>query len=163
MATRSTIAVQHADGRVSQIYCHWDGYLSHNGKLLFLHYPTLERVEKLVSHGAISSLAEHIDPFDDQPAHTFDQSQKGVTVYYGRDRGEENCEPVIFRDMYHFTDEMNLEEYDYLFCAGQWRLRQRKGNFVIITPEMVGVEPEQGSHIGLVPIQNYLARFLITE
>ena len=28
MATTSTIAVQHTDGTVSQIYCHFDGYLS---------------------------------------------------------------------------------------------------------------------------------------
>ena len=31
MATRSTIAMEQPDGRVMQIYCHWDGYLGHNG------------------------------------------------------------------------------------------------------------------------------------
>jgi hypothetical protein len=140
MATRSTIAVQHADGTISQIYCHWDGYLSHNGKLLFLHYPTLERVEQLVSHGDISSLAENIDPFDDQPAHTFDQSQKGVTVYYGRDRGEENCEPVLFDDYSSFIDNRNRESYDYYFTNGKWYLiviRRNGVKLVKITPKMI--------------------------
>ncbi len=51
MATRSTIAVQHNDGTISQIYCHWDGYLEYNGKILLTHYSTLESVEDLVKYG----------------------------------------------------------------------------------------------------------------
>ena len=38
MATRSTIALEFADGTVEQVYCHWDGYLAHNGQLLLKHY-----------------------------------------------------------------------------------------------------------------------------
>ena len=56
MATRSTIAVEHADGTVSQVYCHWDGYLTHNGQILLDHYDTQEKAEQLVSLGSISSL-----------------------------------------------------------------------------------------------------------
>ncbi len=37
MATRSTIALEFADGTVEQVYCHWDGYLDHNGALLRDH------------------------------------------------------------------------------------------------------------------------------
>ena len=38
MATRSTIALEFADGTVQQVYCHWDGYIDHNGKILFENY-----------------------------------------------------------------------------------------------------------------------------
>jgi hypothetical protein len=38
MGTRSTIALEFADGTVEQVYCHWDGYLSNNGKILQAHY-----------------------------------------------------------------------------------------------------------------------------
>jgi hypothetical protein len=58
MATRGTIAVQHADGTISQVYSHWDNYISHNGELLYKHYSTLEKVEALVAGGSISVLAE---------------------------------------------------------------------------------------------------------
>ena len=32
MGTRSTIALEFADGTVGQVYCHWDGYLSKIGR-----------------------------------------------------------------------------------------------------------------------------------
>ena len=38
MGTRSTIALEYADGTVHQVYCHWDGYLEHNGRILQEHY-----------------------------------------------------------------------------------------------------------------------------
>ena len=38
MATRSTIALEFADGTIGQVYCHWDGYLQHNGRMLLANY-----------------------------------------------------------------------------------------------------------------------------
>ena len=38
MGTRSTIALEYADGTVHQVYCHWDGYLAYNGQMLLKHY-----------------------------------------------------------------------------------------------------------------------------
>jgi hypothetical protein len=40
MGTRSTIAIQNADNTVTGIYCHWDGYVEHNGKILNENYTT---------------------------------------------------------------------------------------------------------------------------
>ena len=162
MATRSTIAVQHADGRVSQIYVHWDGYLEHNGRILFEHYNTLDKVEKLVSLGDISVLAENIEPFDDQPEHSFDHPQCDVTIYYGRDRGEQHCEPMTVIDYDTFIACKNSEEYDYYFNAGKWYLlaNERKGGtkLIEITAEMVGIKPS-----GLVPVQHYTSRFMMAN
>ena len=33
MGTRSRIGVMHGD-KVKSVYCHWDGYLEHNGQIL---------------------------------------------------------------------------------------------------------------------------------
>ena len=56
MGTRSTIALEYADGTVGQIYCHWDGYLSNNGKILYTHYQDPFKVRELMDGGDMSSL-----------------------------------------------------------------------------------------------------------
>ena len=56
MATRSTIALEFADGTVQQVYCHWDGYLEHNGEILFHHYVDPFKTRDLIDQGDISSL-----------------------------------------------------------------------------------------------------------
>ena len=60
MATRSTIALEYADGTVDQIYCHWDGYLENNGKILVEHYMDPFKVQQLMALGDISSLGPNI-------------------------------------------------------------------------------------------------------
>ena len=52
MGTRSTIAIQKLDGSVEQIYCHWDGYLDHNGTILKTEY----RMEHVLMSQLISKL-----------------------------------------------------------------------------------------------------------
>jgi hypothetical protein len=61
MATRSTIALEYADGSVDVIYCHWDGYLEHNGKLLVNHYSDPFLVRDMLDMGSVSSLAETLE------------------------------------------------------------------------------------------------------
>lgn len=38
MGTRSSITVKMTDGSFKSVYCHFDGYLDHNGKMLAGHY-----------------------------------------------------------------------------------------------------------------------------
>jgi hypothetical protein len=57
MATRSTIALEFADGTVQQVYCHWDGYLEHNGKILFESYQDPFKLRDLIDLGDVSVLA----------------------------------------------------------------------------------------------------------
>ena len=135
MATRSTIAVQRKDGTVAQVYCHWDGYLENNGVLLVNNYDTAAKVEELLSLGDISSLGSCIGerhPFD-----TFNKDKmsaedialaeradsEGWTLYYGRDRGEKDCEPRVFKDVAEYEktgDSGMFEEFNYLFIDGRW-------------------------------------------
>lgn len=47
MSTRSFIARQNKNGSIDFVYCHWDGYLSYNGFLLFTNYHNVEKVNQL--------------------------------------------------------------------------------------------------------------------
>ena len=117
MATRSTIAVRHQDGTFSQIYCHWDGYPEHNGKILAEHYNSLERAEALVALGDMSSLDASIECPE---GHTFDSSVRGYSVFYGRDRGESDVEARRFADGPTFLVDRDSQQYDYIFAEGRW-------------------------------------------
>ena len=61
MSTRSRIAIEKQDGTVESIYCHFDGYLSHNGEILQEHYSTKEKMEKLIELGDISQLGDTLE------------------------------------------------------------------------------------------------------
>lgn len=128
MGTRSTIAIQKLDGSVEQIYCHWDGYLDHNGTILKTNYKTPELVKQLIRLGDLSSLGGSIDT--ENPNHSFDNPEEGVCVYYGRDRGEPNTSFRKFDDMTWFRLEGQWEEYNYLYVESEqhwYILSQRKG------------------------------------
>jgi len=87
MGTRSRIAVMHGEVCKS-VYCHWDGYLEHNGKILQEHYDSA-KANHLVALGDLSTLCEHIVA-PDGVDHSFEKPLPGITVFYGRDRGEED-------------------------------------------------------------------------
>lgn len=68
MATRSNIGMITKERKVVVAYCHWDGYLRHNGQILLENYKNGGQVYDLVSRGSISLLGESIDEtryFDD--------------------------------------------------------------------------------------------------
>lgn len=118
MATRSTIAIELPNGKIKAVYCHWDGYLSYNGKILQEHYTDAKKVEKLISKGAISSLAEEIGR-----KHKFEDSGKGVCTFYARDRGEK-LQINTYKNFDDYADNLDGQEYDYLFTKyGNWRVR----------------------------------------
>jgi hypothetical protein len=120
MATRSTIAIEYADGTVDQIYCHWDGYLDHNGEILRTHYMDPFKVQRLVELGDLSSLAPEIGD-----AHDFDDRAacEGVCTFYGRDRGETGVGAKRFKNFEEYVREHQREEYEYI-------LRQVNGKAV---------------------------------
>ncbi len=95
MGTRSDIIVHRADGKWHRIYCHWDGYLSHNGKILFDHYTSQKHVEDLVALGDLSVLGPKIGErhsFDNRSAN---KKAKDWCCAYGRDRGEKDVGGTI--------------------------------------------------------------------
>ncbi len=130
MATRSTIALEYADGTVDKVYCHWDGYLDHNGKILFENYTDPFKVQSLMELGDISSLGPEIGEkhdFDIQakygtPEYEAEQrARQGITTFYGRDRGEEGTEAKRFKDYADYRANAQFEEYNYILRRdGKW-------------------------------------------
>jgi hypothetical protein len=120
MATRSTIALEFADGTVQQVYCHWDGYLAHNGKLLRDHYSNPFILRDLIDQGAISSLGpivgtKHDFSRLDSPlsAEEYENLYGTMTTFYARDRGEDLVKHS-YKDFQEYTREAQREEYDYI-------------------------------------------------
>ena len=137
MATRSTIALEFADGTVGQIYCHWDGYLEHNGKILFENYTDPFKLRQLIDLGDLSALGKDIMP-EPYREHTFNKPQEGVCVFYGRDRGETGIEARYFNNFEHYEKNHQYEEYEYI-------LRQVDGKavwFVCYNDKFVKLEDE---------------------
>ena len=99
MGTRSTIALEFADGTVEQVYCHWDGYLSNNGQILARHYMDPFKVKELLALGAFSSLED-----------TVEGTKTGAYHHW---RGEEI---VInkYKNADEYFDCSQQEEYDYI-------------------------------------------------
>ncbi len=107
-----------ADGKWSRIYCHWDGYLSNNGKILFEHYTSQAQVEKLVSLGDMSSLAEKCTK---PKGHSFTSPIKGHCIYYGRDRGEQGTGPTIGDTLQAvWPEEDTWTEFTYVWRDDCW-------------------------------------------
>ena len=121
MATRSTIALEFADGTVQQVYCHWDGYLDHNGKILQEHYTNPFKLRDLIDLGDISSLGECVGekhPFSrldvEMSAEQFDDQYGTMTTFYMRDRGESGCYARKYKNFQEYQREAQREEYDYI-------------------------------------------------
>lgn len=130
MATRSTIAIEYPNGSVVQVYCHWDGYLDHNGKILFENYQDPAKVQRLIELGDISSLGPDIGE-----KHEFDcphkwgteeynqwmDDKRKVTTFYGRDRGEDGTEARRYDSFADYRNNGSFEEYNYILRAdGKW-------------------------------------------
>ena len=129
MATRSRIGIETENGHIESIYCHWDGYPSHNGKILAEHYTDPEKIKALIALGDISSLKENVGPADGVK-HSFDEPAENVTVAYHRDRGEELTKARVNYSMDGF-ERSDYEEYGYVFTKdNQWQVVGVKKCFV---------------------------------
>lgn len=128
MATRSTISIRYADGYFVGIYCHNDGYPSHQAPILLKHYSTLDKVEALIALGAISVLDASTEcPRD----HNFSNPVQGYCIAYHRDRGDE-----FFQILSKTIDGLRKksEEYNYVFDEGQWYyFRDRREEKLLLT------------------------------
>ena len=126
MGTRSTIAIENANGTVTGIYCHWDGYVEHNGRILVENYTTEAAVRELIALGDLSSLGETVGEKTD-----FDNAAKGQCVAYGRDRGETGVAATTFDSHADLVEQIG-QEYDYLFVPGMgWNLARGNGHVTL--------------------------------
>jgi hypothetical protein len=128
MGTRSRIGVMHGD-KVKSVYCHWDGYLAHNGQILQEHYDSA-RANNLVALGDLSSLKPEIGK-----KHAFSQFElraeevagfklltENMCTFYGRDRGETGIEFKVSHTFEEFLEQCDNcgAEYYYIMRDGVW-------------------------------------------
>jgi hypothetical protein len=121
MGTRSTIALEFADGTVEQVYCHWDGYLEHNGAILRDHYSDPFKLRDLIDLGDLSSLRPNVgekhafSQFEvpDDQVEAFKALTEDMCTFYGRDRGED-CPARKYKNVTEYFVEGQQEEYDYI-------------------------------------------------
>jgi len=127
MGTRSRIGVMHGE-KLKSVYCHWDGYLQHNGLILQNHYDSA-KANHLVSLGYISSLKEEIGvehPFSqfdvtpNLPQDEYYEKYGKMTTFYGRDRKETDTDFTVDQTFEEFLSKDYDYEYYYIMRDGVW-------------------------------------------
>jgi len=140
MGTRSMIAIQNPYNKtVRAVYCHWDGYLEHNGAILQKHYAASPKVNNLIALGDISSLRPEIGEKHDFsrldstiPEKEYERLYGNMTTYYGRDRGESGTEFKVFNTLAEAEEHYGWSDYFYCFkytkasdyTVGEWHYKK---------------------------------------
>ena len=121
MATRSRIAIENQDGSVTSIYCHWDGHIETNGRILDEAFNTANKLNALIALGDISSLGRSIED----------------TKAYARDLGEDLNQTTYEGVEDLFESGFNSgEEYVYCFIKdGRWLVNECGSNNVAVLEE----------------------------
>jgi hypothetical protein len=152
MATRSLIGVMHGD-KCKAVYCHWDGYLSNNGKILQEHYDSA-KANHLVSLGDLSSLGPNIgEKHDFDCPHKYDtpeylswqEAKAGMCTFYGRDRGEVGVDFKVFQnydELLDFADGCMLEYY-YIMKDGVWYVADYDNRELRVLADELAKETEE--------------------
>ena len=128
MGTRSTINIKREDGTYESKYCHFDGYLEHNGYILQYFYNNEDIINKLISHKCyISALGKTID-----------------TTRYGNDE-EKN-------EICNSLGNIRTEAFDYVWGNGEWNLLNEAGTKLTPLKELINVEDAM-SELGIFEIE----------
>jgi len=160
MGTRSMIAIQNPYNKtVRAVYCHWDGYLAHNGAILAKHYDSSPKVNNLVALGDLSSLGTQIGEAHPFSPHTNEADkiayeaakEAGYCTFYTRDRGEDapfKMFPTLKKAEDYF--EGSWCEYLYVFKykksddyqSGEWHYKQVGERWKKLAPAIKKLKPE---------------------
>jgi len=126
MGTRSTISVETSTGLINTVYCHWDGYLENNGRILNRSYTTVGQAAGLVLGGDMSSLDDNVDK-----------------VSYYAEEGERKSIQVC-NNFKQYCASLGMAEYDYLMRAdGVWYVKYAGAqDFVPLADELYDLAAE---------------------
>jgi hypothetical protein len=160
MGTRSMIAIQNPYSKqVRAVYCHWDGYLEHNGAILQKHYSASPKVNNLIALGDLSSLRPEIGvkhafssldlTKEEQEAYELEHGDS--CTYYGRDRGESGCEFRVFDTLNAACEHYTWSDYYYCFKysakddfqSGEWFYKQPGGRWKKLAPAIAKLNPAE--------------------
>lgn len=148
MSTRAFISVKQPDGTFKTIYNHSDGYPSYLGEKLLHHYNSEQLANALVAQGDASFIDDNLAPdpaHPTHPAHSFEDRQDGVCVFYHRDRGEpwSDVKPETYVTQGEvIRDAHKGMDYAYIRMDGKWFVHDccgvsRPSNLHELTDEMV--------------------------
>ncbi len=111
MGTSSMIANYNEDGTVTATYCHYDGYVSYNGKMLVEFYNTPEAAKAVANAGYLSGLKEDLQTSLDGSVHS-----NQPTVTYNS-----------VEDFLAEGREFACADYLYLFDGDAWFFTSTSG------------------------------------
>jgi len=158
MGTRSMIAIQNPYNKtVRAVYCHWDGYLEHNGAILQKHYAASPKVNNLIALGDISSLRPEIGEKHDfsrldstLPEAEYEKLYGNMTTFYTRDRGEDTPFKV-FKTLAEAEDHYTWSDYYYVFkytkasdyTVGEWHYKRNGERWKKLAPAIRKLNPAE--------------------
>ena len=159
MGTRSMIAIQNPYNKtVRAVYCHWDGYLEHNGAILQKHYAASPKVNNLIALGDLSSLRPEIGiqhafssldvPKAEQEA--YDKEHGNSCTFYTRDRGED-APFKVFDTLSKACDHYTWSDYFYCFKyskaddyqSGEWHYKKAGERWKKLAPAIAKLDPKE--------------------
>lgn len=118
MSTSSSITAKCIDGKFRSIYCQFDGYIDGVGETLSFHYIDQQKIEDMMALGDMSSLGDSIECPE---GHSYKTPVKGYTIFYGRDRGEEQSDvDCLVCNSQEECLEKNEQEYNYFWDGEKW-------------------------------------------
>jgi hypothetical protein len=152
------IAIQNPYNKtVRAVYCHWDGYLEHNGAILHKHYAASPKVNNLIALGDISSLKNEIGEKHDfsrldstLPEAEYEALYGNMTTFYGRDRGETGTEFKVFKTLAEAEDHYTWSDYFYCFKyskaddyqSGEWHFKRAGERWKKLAPAIRKLKAE---------------------
>jgi hypothetical protein len=153
------IAIQNPYSKdVRAVYCHWDGYLEHNGAILQKHYAASSKVNNLVALGDLSSLRAEIGEkhtfsrLDSTlPEEEYERLYGNMCTFYTRDRGED-APFKVFKNLKEAESyyEGSWCEYLYVFKykasddfqSGEWHYKKRDERWRKLAPAIKKLKAE---------------------
>ena len=161
MGTRSMIAIQNPYSKdVRAVYCHWDGYLEHNGSILNKHYSASPKANNLIALGDLSSLRPEIGVqhafgtigMTDGEKEAYELEHGDSCTYYTRDRGESTpfkVFPTLAKaaDYYDGCGVEYLYVYKYKksddYQSGEWHFKRPGGRWKKLAPAIARLNAEE--------------------
>jgi hypothetical protein len=154
------IAIENPNSKaVKSIYCHWDGYLEHNGSILEKHYSNSPKVNNLIALGDLSSLRPEIGvqhafsqlDLCEADREAFEKQHGGSCTFYGRDRGEKDVGFKVFPTLKEAEEHYTWSDYFYCFkytkasdyTVGEWHYKRNGERWKKLAPAIRKLDPKE--------------------
>lgn len=123
MSTNANIGIERPDGTVLALFCKWDNYLDHTGRILLDQFADRRAVEALIAFGAPGTICNYVRTLrSDFRCHINCSQQRVRPLRAGRSREFSR---------YRFNES---EEYVYLYTLqDEWLWAKYDSDFAPLT------------------------------